>query len=582
MSLYEGIQRFLAGVDPVILSRGQGYFRGGNVENIEREGDHITAEVCGSEADPYLVDIGFDEDGEIEVWDCDCPYDWGPVCKHTVAALLAIQAEQPEEQRENTGNAAIQALVEQAEKSQLIALILAHCREDQRFQNQVLSVLEDSGELELASIKELVRTSLSTHKGYGDIDARDCDAICKDLDDALDKARHRIERGQHDQAFEIAQFILLTGLRLLEEVDCSFDPLWRTIYNAIELIELGAKHLAESGKERGEWVRKLLSIAQDPAFDGWEDQRFDFLERITVLADAQNESEFYHALDHLSDRRWERFADSRQRTEQEELVRYHIVQTIHGQAAAQAYLEDHVGVDRFRLMLIQEHMEAGRYADAKRLCQERIAKESPERPSRISRWQYLLYEIYQGQGQRERQIEQARKLALWGDMEFYKTTKTLLTEAGQWQDAYPHFLEELKAALPARRYMEILAQEKETVLLMEHVRVYRDTVFQYGGILVSRYSKEIYGMYSAVIRQATKRINGRNDYHGLSELLCSLVDLGGITEARALLNEIYQTYPRRPALRDELDRVERRIREKAMVGGAASGCKAKAWRYDQK
>ena len=51
----------------------------------------MTAEVSGSEDEPYLVDIDFDEDGEVEAWNCDCPYDWGPVCKHTVAALLAVR-----------------------------------------------------------------------------------------------------------------------------------------------------------------------------------------------------------------------------------------------------------------------------------------------------------------------------------------------------------------------------------------------------------------------------------------------------------------------------------------------------------
>ena len=48
----------------------------------------MTAEVSGSEEEPYLVDLDFSEDGELEDWFCDCPYDWGPVCKHTVAVLL--------------------------------------------------------------------------------------------------------------------------------------------------------------------------------------------------------------------------------------------------------------------------------------------------------------------------------------------------------------------------------------------------------------------------------------------------------------------------------------------------------------
>lgn len=53
------------------------------------------------------------------------------------------------------------------------------------------------------------------------------------------------------------------------------------------------------------------------------------------------------------------------------------------------------------------------------------------------------------------------------DRKFYETAKALLAEDGRWQDAFPQFLAELKTALPAYQYMEILTQEKQTVLLME-------------------------------------------------------------------------------------------------------------------
>ena len=73
-SLYDGIQRFLDDVDPVIFSRGQEYYRQGNVESIDYDNGTVTAEVSGSEYEPYLVEINFDEYGEIEAWECDCPY----------------------------------------------------------------------------------------------------------------------------------------------------------------------------------------------------------------------------------------------------------------------------------------------------------------------------------------------------------------------------------------------------------------------------------------------------------------------------------------------------------------------------
>ena len=443
--------------------------------------------------------------------------------------------------------------MEKADKEQLTALILDHCRDDKRFRNQVLSALEESGQWELASIKEVVKDSIRSNTRRGYIDEDGCDNICADLDDALDKARNRIERGQYGLALEITQFVLTTGIGLMDEYT---DGLFLTIGAALETVGLAAKGLAESGSERGEWVRKLLKIAQDPMFDNWEDWQFDFLERIIVLADAQNEGEFDRVLLLLDNKRWENFRDTDHYTEQTNLIRYKIACAVRGPAAGRAFLEKHMALDMFRRMLVQEYMEEGNYAGAERLCLERLALGETLQRYTSNQWNYLLYEVYQKWGKRAKQTGQARKLALSGDMKFYEIAKELLTEDGQWQEEYPTFLSELEDALSTNQYMEILAAEEETTLLMDQVRVYRDRVFQYGGVLAGQYGEEVYGMCSAVIRQFAKRIGNRKDYQHLCGLLRSLVEFGGIAEAQALIRELRQTYPRRPALLEELEQVE--------------------------
>ena len=153
MSLKHEIRYFLDGVDPVIMARGEDYYRSGQVKCIDWEERHVTAEVSGSEEDPYLVELEFSEDGELEHWSCDCPYDWGPVCKHTVAVLLTIQVEPPKKnQKKATGEKTdLQALVEKASKEQLAALVLEHCQEDRRFRSQTVIGLSTNGEQELAA-----------------------------------------------------------------------------------------------------------------------------------------------------------------------------------------------------------------------------------------------------------------------------------------------------------------------------------------------------------------------------------------------------------------------------------------------
>lgn len=553
MSVQDGIQRFLDDVDPVILSRGQDYYRRGYVESIDHDEGHVTAEVPGSEDEPYLVDIDFDEDREVEAWDCDCPYDWGPVCKHTVAALLALQTEPPEERSQEAAavKISVRELVERAEKEQLAALILEYCKEDKRFQSRVLSVLEDSGEQELASIKELVRESIRFNSDYGYIDEDGCDTICADLDDALDQTRRRAGRGQYERALDIAEFVLITAMGLLESDNGCLS--W-TIDAAPETVGLAAKGFAEAGAPREKWIQRILKTAQAPVFDGWEDWRHMLLRQAAVLADDENEDKFYAVLDRLSDRRWEKFQDAPRYEEQDKTTRYHILCTAHGPEDAHKYLEQNLNADKFRIILIREDMAAGDYAHAELLCLERLEEARKEQWHRPDQWEHLLYDIYQGWGQREKLIGQARFLTLLGDRDFYQITKNLLIEDGRWEAEYSGFLAELKGKWSPYAYMDILAEENELALLMEQVRVYRDAVFQHGAVLAPRYGEEIYGLCAAAIRQVAKRIDNRKDYQRLCGLLRSLVRFGGTGEAKELIQELRQAYPRRLPIRADAER----------------------------
>lgn len=68
-----------------ILNRGKSYTK--NVYDLARtEEGGLVAWVSGSEE--YATWVGVDEEGGLD-WFCTCPYDWGGVCKHGVAVVLA-------------------------------------------------------------------------------------------------------------------------------------------------------------------------------------------------------------------------------------------------------------------------------------------------------------------------------------------------------------------------------------------------------------------------------------------------------------------------------------------------------------
>lgn len=68
-------------------TRGEDCHYSNAVENIVWRDEFQTAEVEGSEYEPYIVQVRFDE-GKIRTTHSTCPYDWGGDCKHIVAVLL--------------------------------------------------------------------------------------------------------------------------------------------------------------------------------------------------------------------------------------------------------------------------------------------------------------------------------------------------------------------------------------------------------------------------------------------------------------------------------------------------------------
>jgi len=79
---------------PKVFERGESYYQDGSVLSIIRRGSILTAEVEGSEDEPYLVSVIFSASG-IEEADCTCPYgeEWDGWCKHIVATLLFFRNE---------------------------------------------------------------------------------------------------------------------------------------------------------------------------------------------------------------------------------------------------------------------------------------------------------------------------------------------------------------------------------------------------------------------------------------------------------------------------------------------------------
>ena len=83
------LKNFEESIDEVILERGLDYYNDDRVDNLQKiEAGLWAAQVMGSEN--YITSVWTNRT-KIKDWECACPYDFGPVCKHVVAVFYAIR-----------------------------------------------------------------------------------------------------------------------------------------------------------------------------------------------------------------------------------------------------------------------------------------------------------------------------------------------------------------------------------------------------------------------------------------------------------------------------------------------------------
>lgn len=114
------------------FQRGEDYYHSDAVSNIIQRANTLTAQVEGSEYDPYEVTINL-HDGGIASAVCNCPYDWGGYCKHIVAVLLTcVHNPNDVDQR-----APITDLLENLDRSQILELLKKRLGVEPRLANWI-------------------------------------------------------------------------------------------------------------------------------------------------------------------------------------------------------------------------------------------------------------------------------------------------------------------------------------------------------------------------------------------------------------------------------------------------------------
>ena len=362
-------------------------------------------------------------------------------------------------------------------------------------------------------------------------------------------------------ALEAAAYILVSGVKLASHADSSSGMLTDVIMCTYELIDKCTKEIEKEDKQmRDQALALILKEAKKSVFDGWTDWRYNLLKSGICLCDEKSAKKLEKVLDTLLEISREDYFP--EYTKKEDLiVRYLLHRHLYGKENTQKELYQNILINELRIIAIKDAMEEKNYDEAEKLCLEKANAENTwhYRSGDPEDWNNMLYDIYKTANNREKQIAQAKKLLLMGNEKFWGVLKQIYKACGTWNENYKSLLDELKDSKRTVCYRSVLISENEKKRLLEDVMENPYDLFYYGKYLVKEYPEQIYELCYKEISESCAQAKDRREYKKITKNIAQLIKWKGNDTAKSLIEELKQRYPRKPALLDELEKVEKKL-----------------------
>ncbi|MDZ7694621.1 MAG: hypothetical protein U5K69_26460 [Balneolaceae bacterium] len=257
-------------IAPKIVDRGYRYFQDDRVDGPEliEEGLWL-ATVYGSES--YRVEIRTDPQNShtIHSWHCDCPYDYGPVCKHVAAALFEMAERESSESDSSHSKATsttkdrIQEIFKNTSRDELQKFIMSCIKSVDGFKNRFLAHFGDRlGEDPVQQYRQIIRNyAKAAEDHYGFIDYRSAPTLTRSLWELNNKANELLEAGQIRESMALCQTLIEEIAKIYEMIDDSDGGAGDVVMQAFDTLDSIAQSATSTSKEElFEWCMQEFSL----------------------------------------------------------------------------------------------------------------------------------------------------------------------------------------------------------------------------------------------------------------------------------------------------------------------------------
>lgn len=567
------LQQFEQYIDEIILQRGFSYFRKGYVNPPEEISPGLyEAIVEGTEY--YTVRLKL-KNGTITEYACDCPYDFGPVCKHVAAVIFYLQQEELELQQKSpsqrktnkkskrkTVTQQVDELITSLSHDELKQFVKEQAVNDTSFRRVLLSTFAHLNKNESkAFYTQQVSAILKTAAGRdGFIDWQAVRYVGKAVSDLLETAQKHFNNRNYQSTLFIASAVLEEMTEALQFADDSSADIGSNIDIAYDLLaDVASAELPE--EIRKQLFDYTLTAYKKNIFSDW-DWHLGMLEIAAMALSNGNEAEKVMALLDQVERKEFDF-DFRQA----QTIKLQTLKKIKGEKEAEKFMEQNLSNPSFRTEAIQKAMSKKDYEKAVSIAKDGVTHDGKDKPGLVMDWYDWLLKIALKQKDTKKIIEYARLIfvdSIRGKQPYYDILKTHVQK-----DSWNSFVEELVNDIKKKNrwldfdvianiYINEESWEKLlTILKQEFTKgsISLDYVKQYEKYLAKKYGEELVNLYEQGITILMQRNTGRSHYKNACRYIRRMIKLGAREKAANLIDKLRKLYPRRRALMDELENI---------------------------
>ena len=562
------LNQFEQYIDETILKRGLQYFKSGRVNQVEEiSPGKYEAIVEGTE--DYTVQLTL-KNGIISEYTCDCPYDFGPVCKHVAAVIFYLQQDvldlNKKQKRTKTNQTAkpakrktvaqqVEELLEKTTHDELKQFVREKTEENAQFRNLFLSSFaqyntDESKELYVKQVKSILKTASDRH---GFIDWSASRQVGNAIDNLLKSAQKQIDNHNYKSAFFICTAVMEQMNEALEYSDDSNGDIGGSIEVACEMLYTIAQ------MQPPEEIRKLIieycfTALDKQIYSGWN-WHIEVLRLAALLLKTEDEIErIFKQIDKVQRSDYEK--------EKAQTIKYEILLKTKGENAAEIYLEQNITNSILRQEAIQKALEKRDFEKAISIAKDGISYDLKGRPGLAKKWYDWLLKIAQAQNDSEKIIEYARLLFIdnfMNEQDYYQILKKHV-KPEEWSEFVEAMIQDIttKKRWPDMNLIAgIFIKEEWWDRLLELVKKSPDlkTIDNYEKYLSKNYTNEIVELYANEILSYMENNMGRGHYKNACRYIRKIIKLGAREKANEIISYLRNEYPKRKALMEELNKI---------------------------